>query len=34
LTSANGVREGRLKIRGDVHGLVPLLGWLLNAAGS
>jgi putative sterol carrier protein len=29
LTSANAVRDGRLKIRGDVHGLVPLLSWLL-----
>jgi putative sterol carrier protein len=34
ITSANAVRDGRLKIRGDVHGLVPLLGWLLNAAAS
>jgi putative sterol carrier protein len=34
LTSAKAVRDGRLKIRGDVHGLVPLLGWLLNAAGA
>jgi putative sterol carrier protein len=32
LTSASAVRDGRLKIRGDVHGLVPLLGWLLTAA--
>ncbi len=31
LTSASAVRDGRLKIRGDVHGLVPLLGWLLGA---
>jgi hypothetical protein len=31
LTSATAVRDGRLKIRGDVHGLVPLLGWLLEA---
>jgi putative sterol carrier protein len=31
LTSANAVRDGRLKIRGDVHGLVPLLTWLLAA---
>jgi putative sterol carrier protein len=29
LTSATAVRDGRLKIRGDVHGLVPLLSWLL-----
>jgi putative sterol carrier protein len=34
LTSATAVRDGRLKIRGDVHGLVPLLGWLLNATGE
>jgi putative sterol carrier protein len=34
LTSAKAVRDGRLKIRGDVHGLVPLLGWLLTATGS
>ena len=32
LTSAKAVRDGRLKIRGDVHGLVPLLTWLLKAA--
>ncbi|MGC1237974.1 MAG: SCP2 sterol-binding domain-containing protein [Acidimicrobiales bacterium] len=32
LTSANAVRDGRLKIRGDVHGLVPLLSWLLAAS--
>jgi hypothetical protein len=31
LTSAKAVRDGRLKIRGDVHGLVPLLTWLLRA---
>jgi SCP-2 sterol transfer family len=31
LTSASAVRDGRLKIRGDVHGLVPLLGWLLGS---
>jgi putative sterol carrier protein len=31
LTSAKAVRDGRLKIRGDVHGLVPLLSWLLAA---
>ncbi len=31
LTAAHAVRDGRLKIRGDVHGLVPLLGWLLAA---
>lgn len=26
--SATALREGRLKIRGDVHALVPLLNWL------
>ncbi|HEY1826147.1 MAG TPA: SCP2 sterol-binding domain-containing protein [Acidimicrobiales bacterium] len=31
LTAAHAVRDGRLKIRGDVHGLVPLLTWLLGA---
>lgn len=34
LTSANAVRDGRLKIRGDVHGLVPLLTWLLAARAN
>lgn len=29
LDSADALREGRLKVRGDIHGLVPLLGWLL-----
>lgn len=28
LESAVALREGRLKIRGDLHGLVPLLDWL------
>jgi hypothetical protein len=31
LTSADAVRDGRLKIRGDVHGLAPLLAWLMGA---
>ncbi len=30
LDSASALREGRVKIRGDVHGLVPLLSWLLG----
>lgn len=30
LTSADAVREGRFKIRGDVQGLRPLLAWLLE----
>ena len=29
LDSAGALRDGRLKVRGDVHGLVPLLGWLV-----
>ena len=29
LDSADALREGRLKVRGDIHGLVPLLSWLL-----
>jgi putative sterol carrier protein len=29
LDSADALREGRLKVRGDIHGLVPLLGWML-----
>ena len=31
LESASALREGRLKVRGDVHGLVPLLGWLQSS---
>jgi putative sterol carrier protein len=31
LDSATALREGRVKIRGDVHGLLPLLTWLLSA---
>lgn len=31
LESAVAIREGRLKLRGDVHALVPLLDWLLGA---
>ena len=31
LDSADALREGRLKVRGDIHGLVPLLAWLLQA---
>ncbi len=32
LDSASALREGRIKIRGDVHGLVPLLSWLLTVS--
>ncbi|HEY5093150.1 MAG TPA: hypothetical protein VII60_07770 [Acidimicrobiales bacterium] len=28
LNSAVALREGRFKVRGDVQGLVPLIGWL------
>ena len=31
LTSADAVRDGRFKIRGDVQGLRPLLSWILGA---
>jgi putative sterol carrier protein len=31
LDSASALREGRLKVRGDVHALVPLLSWLHGA---
>lgn len=29
--SATALREGRVKIRGDVNAIVPLLGWLQQA---
>ena len=31
LDSATALREGRLKVRGDVHAIVPLLDWLQRA---
>ena len=31
LDSATALREGRLKVRGDVHAIVPLLDWLQHA---
>lgn len=31
LDSATALREGRLKVRGDVHAIVPLLDWLQQA---
>jgi hypothetical protein len=31
LDSASALRDGRLKIRGDIHAIVPLLGWLKAA---
>jgi hypothetical protein len=33
LESAVALREGRLKVRGDVQALVPLLDWLLESHG-
>jgi hypothetical protein len=29
--SASALREGRVKVRGDVNAIVPLLGWLQSA---
>ncbi len=34
LESAKALREGRLKVRGDVQALVPLLDWLLESHGA
>jgi putative sterol carrier protein len=31
LDTALALREGRFKVRGDIQGLVPLIGWLLQA---
>jgi hypothetical protein len=31
LESATALREGRLKLRGDVHALLPLVSWLVQA---
>lgn len=31
LLSNVALREGRLKLRGDLHSMVPLLEWLLSA---
>jgi ubiquinone biosynthesis protein UbiJ len=31
LDSATALREGRLKVRGDAHAIVPLLDWLQRA---
>jgi hypothetical protein len=33
LESAVALREGRLKVRGDVQALVPLMDWLLESHG-
>lgn len=29
--SATALREGRIKVRGDINAIVPLLGWLQRA---
>ncbi len=34
LESAVALREGRLKVRGDVQSLVPLLEWMLDSHPS
>ncbi len=34
LDSASALREGRVKVRGDVNVLVPLAGWLLDALAA
>jgi hypothetical protein len=34
LSSAVALREGRFKVRGDVQGLVPLIGWLQSAQAT
>jgi hypothetical protein len=31
LDSATALRDGRLKVRGDIHALVPLANWLVVA---
>jgi hypothetical protein len=31
LNSASALREGRIKVRGDVNAVVPLLAWLQRA---
>lgn len=28
IESADALREGRIKVRGDINAIVPLLGWL------
>jgi hypothetical protein len=34
LTSADALREGRVKVRGDVDAIVPLLEWLIGVGAS
>ena len=31
LDSASALRDGRVKVRGDINAVVPLLGWLQRA---
>ena len=34
LESASALREGRIKVRGDINAIVPVLGWLQHAHPS
>ena len=34
LSSADALREGRVKVRGDVDAILPLLEWLLGVGGT
>jgi hypothetical protein len=34
IDSATALRDGRVKVRGDVNAIVPLLGWLQRARPS
>lgn len=34
LSSTEALREGRIKVRGDVNAIVPLLEWLLSTRES
>jgi hypothetical protein len=31
IDSASALRDGRVKVRGDINAIVPLLGWLQRA---
>jgi SCP-2 sterol transfer family len=34
IDSASALRDGRIKVRGDINAIVPLLGWLQRAHPS
>jgi hypothetical protein len=34
IDSASALRDGRVKVRGDINAIVPLLGWLQRAHPS